>query len=209
MENILWRFRINIFRENARISFLGSSGSGKTSLFSRLVQKYARLFDEVIAIGGDLVTIENVSNFRRDDEYNFLESDKNIRSLILIDDSLFDKKLIRLTAEAFTKIRHQNCSICFCSQSIYFNSSEYRNILHNSSHIFLLRNRNIDSIRQFSKSFLARDQIDNFVNVYKKIVLKNKYGYLLLDFTKDFESPLLIRTNVVNEINSYEMAFSV
>lgn len=199
---------LNIFESHSRIAFLGASGSGKSVLFRKLAIKYAHVFDEIIVIGGDIVEISGIPHLRRDDDFDILNKDTEKKSLFLIDDSLYSPKLLKKVAEAFTRIRHKNASIALCSQNLFHNSSEYRSILHNTTHVFLLRTRNIGQIKLFAKSFLADSQIENFLEVYRKTVLKTRYGYILIDFLKDFDSPLVIRTHLFGE-QPFEIAFSV
>ena len=105
----------------------------------------------------------------------------------LINDCLYDRKIIQLAAECFTRIRHFNASIVICSQNLFYNNCSYRTILHNCTHIFLLRTRNTNQVKTFGKTFLSDNQIENFLEIYRNIVLKSKYRYILLDFTKDID----------------------
>ena len=196
---------LNIFAQPARIALIGSSGSGKTSLFVRLVEKYKNFFQAIIVIGGDLTAIPGVAHLRRDDDFNPLTEELDGKTLILFDDSIFDKRILKIAAESFTKIRHKNCSVVLCSQNLFFNSNEYRTILHNLTHLFLLRIRCLKQLTNFSRSFLSRDQVDKFLEIYKKTVLKEKYRYIVIDYTKDFDSILMLRSDIFYE--DYEKAY--
>ena len=198
---------LNLFIQPARIALVGNSGSGKTSLFKRLIEKYKDIFQDIIVIGGDLTAIPGVPHLKRDDDFNPLTEDLNGRTLILFDDCIYDKKILKIAAESFTKIRHKNCSVVLCSQNLFFNSNEYRTILHNLTHLFLLRIRCLKQLTNFARSFLSRDQIDNFIEIYKKTVLKEKYRYIVIDYTKDFDSVLMIRSNIFDE--NYEKAYAL
>ena len=92
-----------------------------------------------------------------------------------------------------------------CSQNLFFNSNEYRTILHNLTHLFLLRIRCLKQVTNFSRSFLTREQIDVFIEIYKKTVLKEKYRYIVIDYTKDFDSILMLRSDIFDE--DYEKAY--
>ena len=207
MYNVVSANDLNIFESPARIALVGNSGSGKTSLFVRLCEKYSSLFNSIIIIGGDLTSIPGIPHVKRDDEFNPLTEDLEGKTLILFDDSIYDKKILRIAAESFTKIRHKNCSVILCSQNLFFNSNEYRTILHNLTHLFLLRIRCLKQLSLFAKSFLSKDQIESFIEIYKKTVLKEKYNYIVVDYTKDFDSILMIRSNIFGE--SYEKAFAL
>ena len=66
-------------------------------------------------------------------------------------------------------------------------------------------NERFESINIICENFLTKQKIQPFVELYRKIVSKQKHSYLLVDFTKDFDDPLSIRACVNNE--SYEKAY--
>ena len=49
------------------------------------------------------------------------------------------------------------------------------------------------------KLFLINNEVDKFLILYKKVVLKQKYPYLLIDFKKNSEDVLAFRSLVANE----------
>ena len=65
--------------------------------------------------------------------------------------------------------------------------------------------RDLNQISCFGKTFLTKNQVDTFLILYKKIVLRQKYSYLLIDFTKNSEDALAIRSLVANE--NYEVVY--
>ena len=190
---------INIFSSPARLVFIGNSGSGKTSLFIRVAQKYSHIFDQVVVIGGNINSIPGVKNLKIDPDFNPLNEDVDEKTLYLFDDTLYQNNLVKLAAQCFTRLRHKGSSIAFCSQSLYFNSQDFRIILQNTTHLFLLKLRCLRQVSLFAKSFLSKEEIERFLEIYKKVVLKNKYRYILIDYTVDFDSVLQIRSNVVEE----------
>ena len=190
---------LNIFSSPARLVFIGNSGSGKTSLFIKIAQKYARCFDQIVIIGGNTTTIPGVKNLKIDPDFNPLNEDVDEKTLYLFDDTLYQNNLVKLAAQCFTRLRHKNSSIAFCSQSLYFNSQDFRIILNNTTHLFLLKLRCLRQVSFFAKSFLSKEEIEKFLEIYKKVVLKEKYSYILIDYTVDYDSPLQIRSNVADE----------
>ena len=49
-------------------------------------------------------------------------------------------------------------------------------------------------------------KIEGFVKLYRKNVIKKRFGYLMVDYDKDIEEdPLSIRTDVIDE--GYEKCF--
>ena len=54
----------------------------------------------------------------------------------------------------------------------------------------------MSQISRFSTTFVQSDKKNEFLNLYRKEVLGRKYGYILLDFTQEFQSPLCIRTDI-------------
>ena len=114
---------------------------------------------------------------------------------------------MKVASESFVRARHLGVSLIFLSQNLYLQDRNYRVIGLNVTHVFLLKQRDLKQIILYAKSFLEDNLVQKFVDVYKKIVLKIKYNYILIDFTKDYDSPLLIRSNLTGE--TYEKAYQL
>ena len=190
---------VDIFHTCARILIAGFSGSGKSYFASKLIRKYKHKFDQIILIGGNLEGVEDLGVVRRDDFNIELDANGIDNILLCFDDILYDSKLMKVAANLYTRGRHKKNSCLMLSQNIFHPSSDFRCISLNSTHIVLMRMRDNRQITHFSSSFLTQEKREAFVKLYKLIVLKEKYRYLLVDFTKNPCSKLMIRTNLFNE----------
>jgi len=194
---------LDIFNEPARLIVSGYSGSGKSHFVVKLLKKYSHKFKKIIVVGSDLENTDGL-NIERKDTFNpFLEDDLDSPLLIVYDDVLFNKKIIESAAEVYIRGRHLNISAIFLTQNLFFSNSHFRVISLNASHYILFKSRDLKQISHFSRSFLLESQVESFIKLYRKYVMKEKYRYILIDFTKDIESPLAIRKNIVGE--SYEI----
>jgi len=198
---------LDIFHQPARLLISGFSGSGKTFLVTRLIEKYRERFSRIIVVGSDLDHSGGL-NIERCDNFNpLIDNEINGHILIIYDDVLYNKKIIETAAEVFIRGRHLNISSIFLTQNIFFSNKHFRIISINTTHVILLRSRDIKQVKCFASSFLTDVQIESFIRLYKKWVMREKFKYVLIDFTKDIDSPLAIRKNIVNE--DYEVAVSL
>ena len=189
---------LNLFREPARILFAGNSGSGKTTLVSNILRQYRSEFDEVVIIGADLPNSADL-HITRNDSYNPLtDSIKGSKTLAIFDDIIFEPRTMKIAAESFVRARHLGVSLFFLSQNLYLQSKEFRVIGLNVTHVFLLRCRDTKQIYLYGKSFLQDRQVPFFVELFKRVVLKTKYSHLLIDFTADCDSPLMLRSHIAS-----------
>ena len=198
---------LNIFHKPARLLICGNSGSGKSSLVVALLHKYRFIFDLVVVIGADLEGVESL-DIKRDDDYNpLLDAVKGEKTLVIFDDCIFNQNQMKVASESFVRARHLGVSLIFLSQNLYLQDRNYRVIGLNVTHVFLLKQRDLKQIILYGKTFLEDNLVQKFVEIYKKIVLKIKFNYILIDFTKDYDSPLLIRSNLTGE--GYEKAYQL
>ena len=119
---------------------------------------------------------------------------------------------MRVAAQFFMHGRPLGVSTIFLSQALYVNDNAFRQIVANANYSILLCIRNIKSVNLYAKSFLPEEKVSSFINLYKEIVLKpNNYAHLCIDFTKFIDSPLAIRTNIVDSKNEkvYEKCFTL
>ena len=108
---------VDVFSLPARILVAGASNSGKSFFVSRLVNKYQGKFKRIVIIGANLENVDGL-NIIRDDQYNpLLESEGNEQSLVIFDDVIFNPRIMKVAGECFTRGRHKNVSLIFCTQN--------------------------------------------------------------------------------------------
>jgi hypothetical protein len=199
---------LNIFKNPARILISGFSGSGKTELTKRLINKYINLFDTIIIIGADF-NLNHPKIIRRDDYDPFqnIDEHRQSKSLLIFDDIILEQDKLKLAAKIFVKGRHLNLSAIFLSQNLFFSDKNFRILSLNCTHVILLRNRDLKQIKYFASTFVPGN-INKFIDLYKSIVLKKPFGYIVTDFTVDIDSKLAFRTNCFNEAK-YESLFKL
>ena len=197
---------LNIFERPARLLVSGYSGSGKSTLVEDIIKKYRDVFERVIILGTNLEK-SNELKITHDNDFNPFEEHLTGKTLLIFDDVIYNKKLINLAGEVFVRGRHLNVSSIFITQNLFLSNSNFRQITLNTTHIIILRHRDEKQIICFARSFLSEEKVSKFLNLYKKIVAKQKHQHLLIDFTIDIESPLAIRSSIVGD--QYERAFLI
>lgn len=208
MYNIINENDISLFNKPHRILISGFSGSGKSFFTSNLIKKYRSNFKRVIVIGSDLENVHDL-NVERLDDFNPFDLDEGEigeHILLIFDDIIYQKKLLKLAGEVFIRGRHLNISCILLTQNLFINDPNFRTLALNVTHLILFRMRCIVQLTTFARTFLNKTEIESFLKLYKKIVLGvNKYGYLLVDFTTDSESILKLRSNIIGE--EYERSY--
>ena len=191
---------INPFSQSCRIVVCGYSNSGKTAFVSRLIKKYHYLFAKIVVFGGKLENLGHLPIIY-DDQYDPLinDDDNPPKTLIVFDDLIGNKSKVKQASEIFYRGRHLNLDCIFITHNLFFPNSDYRMITLNATHFGLFKCRDISQIERFCRTILTRDKIQTFVSLYKKEVLKTKFGYLFLNITSDLDSPLAIQTDICKE----------
>lgn len=201
---------LNPFTKCGRLVVCGFSNSGKSTFVSQIIRKYHSQFSKIIVLGG---VLENVSdlNIEYNNNFNPLIDDDETDSnpppkLVIFDDLIMDPKLTKLAANIFFRGRHRNLSIIFISHNLFYPDPSYRMISLNASHFCLFKGRDISQIERFSRTIFSKDKTASFVALYKNEVCKKPYGYIVIDLTKDPESPLSISTDIFSD---YQRFFSL
>lgn len=178
----------------------------KVFFISKLIRKYRRNFDSVIVVGASLENIEDLE-VTRNDNYNPLTDGVNGKTLVVYDDIIYKKEKLATCAETFTRGRHLGLNVILITQNLFLNDKNYRIISLNCTHVAIFRNRDIKQIFCFARSFLENDLVNIFVNLYKRLVMNTNHGYIFIDFNKNIDNALFIRSSVVNE--GYEKAYKI
>ena len=191
--------QLNLFKTHSRIIFAGCSNSGKSFLINKIIEKYDRCFDKIITCGideGELTARENIEVKRGN--YDPMTDDSLYgHVLLVVDDLMHNKHYLQVVANVFAKGRHRGISCIFVTQNLYLADKHYRTISLNASHFLLFKMRDIRQIAHFARTFIERENQDSFVSCYRKNVLEKEYGHLLVDFTKQMNNPLMLRSNLL------------
>ena len=203
MEHTLERVHasdLNIFQSPARLFVTGFSSSGKSCLIGRVITKYINEFDEIIISGSNNFPVTphpKIKYHKGDEAYNPLSrSNASTRMLVVYDDFMMDSTSLKIIATVFCKGRHMGITSIYLNQSLFHSNPYHRSISLNSTHFIILRMRDVNQIRYFAKTFLHKSKVETFVLVYKTYVERKQYGHLLVDFSKNSDSKLLLRSNI-------------
>lgn len=168
---------------------VGSTSSGKTTLLSKILihkELFQKKVHKIIYIYGIYQPffdeMKNVS-FYSIDEFSFdlLSENNKEHKLVILDDLMYCIKSNKKYGELFTRgSHHNNVSVFFTTQNMFFNDSVFRDIHLNSQYIILFRIKRDNN----QVNHLAR-QLDskcwkNIVTVYEECT-DVKYGYCLFD----------------------------
>ena len=206
---------LEIFRQPARIIIAGYSNSGKTVMCSELIIRNTDRFGYILYCGVDSHPLQNNQNLSskfivsqeilNPFEYSSLTSDG---ILLVLDDCFLEAAENKHVVEAFTKGRHKNISIIFITQNLFHSGKFSRSIALNCSHYILMRNRDLSQIENLGRQIFGKCASKEFVEVYKKALTYNTYGYLLIDLAPNTPEQLMLRTNILEE-TEYQIIFSL
>ena len=177
---------------------------GRVFFNSKHLRKYITYFGQIIMIGSHLENCEDLQ-MKWNDTFNPLIDDFYGSILVIYDDIILNKKLISDAADRFCRGQHKKISRIVFNTNSFFNCKYFTVLSLNATLIVLFRIRNFRQISCSGKTFLTMNEVNKFLILYKKAFSKQKYSYLLIDFTKNGEDVLHIRSLVANE--NYEVAY--
>jgi len=115
--------------------------------------------------------------------------DKSIRNLMIIDDIMTDKSQDQ-AENYFTRGRSANCDYIYLSQN--YTKLPLHTVRSNSNIMIFFKSSPL-VVNQLFYNFASIDmELSEFRNICKN-AWKNKYNYLVIDLTRDFESNLKYR----------------
>ena len=62
-----------------------------------------------------------------------------------------------------------------------------------------MHNRDLGQIEVLGRQLYGKNKASTFVDIYKKVLTVNTYGYLLIDLGPKTPSELQLRTNMIDE----------
>ena len=202
---------VDIFSVPARIIIAGYSNSGKSEMCKKLIELYHEKFGHILYCGVDKHPLEEDDVIQskltvsRDilnpSDYTYLG---NI--LFILDDCFLEAVENKYVVDAFIKGRHQNISVVFITQNLFFSGKHARNIGLNCSHYILMRNRDLGQIETLGRQLYGKSNSKEFLKIYKKALSVNTYGYLLVDISPNTPENLQLRTNILGE-SDYQIIY--
>ena len=194
----------DIFKIPSRIIIAGYSNSGKSEICRKLIELYHDNFHHILYCGVESHVLQShpvinskltvTTDILNPFDYTYLG---NI--LFILDDCFLEAVENNHVVDAFTKGRHKHISTVFITQNLFFSGKHARNIALNCSHYILMRNRDLSQIETLGRQIYGKCHAKEFLNIYKKALTMNTYGYLLIDLGPNTPDTLQLRTNIVNE----------
>ena len=147
-------------------------------------KKYQSVFDGV----------KNVS-FVKGDNYQL---DRNIPTLLIIDDQLQDMSDQRLTELFTVNCHHDNTSVIFVTQNLFFQNKAYRTACLNAQYLFLFRSpRGSSQVVQLARQLATgKGESKKICDVYEDAT-STPFSYLLMDLKPDTPRMLRYRTHIL------------
>ena len=194
----------DLFHNPARIIITGYSNSGKSEMCSNLIKKYHDKFNTILYCGVNSHDLQNNPDINEklhisSEIVNPFDYSYNRNTLFILDDCFLEAIESKFVVNAFTKGRHESISTIFITQNLFFSSKFARIIALNCSHYILMSNRDLGQIEVLDRQLYGKSKVSNFVDVYKKALTVNTYGYLLIDLGLKTPPELQLCTNIIDE----------
>ena len=192
----------------------GASKSGKTTFVNNLLTLSNEIFtkkpDRIILFYKYMQDIysEMQENNLVDEMIDINDGDFNIDmivdkvsrykngngSMIILDDSMTD--MGNNFEQIFTNVsHHQNCSVIFITQNLFYKDKIYRTMSLNAHYFILMKNeRDKQQIKTLASQFCPGNS--TYVIQAFNDATKTPFSYLMLDFTQDSPACLKLRTNI-------------
>ena len=69
-----------------------------------------------------------------------------------------------------------------------------------------MKNRDMNQVETLARQIFGKGKTREFVEIYKKAVSMNSFGYLLIDLAANTPEGLQLRTNIIGE-SDYQSVF--
>lgn len=99
----------------------------------------------------------------------------------------------------FIKGKHLGFSSILISQKWFMQGKYARSISLNSTHIILLKQRDLGPIELLGRQLCGRDRAKTFLSIYKRDVAVKSYGYLLAEECISTHEIRSLRSNIAND----------
>lgn len=189
-------------RHPTTIVVAGATKAGKSSLIFKLVKYRSHLFDvpqsrilycygifdpSYLQLQKDVPGLELFQGIPVE---LFESPDPSTPTMVVLDDLIESTASSKLIAKLFMQTSHHaNITVVLITQNLFYNGSQYRNIMKNASVIVLMTSiRDHLGIQTLSRQLFPKTP--KYVYDSYEDAMKNKYGYLVLNLDPAVE-PLL------------------
>ncbi len=198
------------FPSPSTIGLFGASQAGKTTFLINLIQNMESMFEtppKKIMIAykiwqplyekiKDLDNVEMIEGLPEPDAVDKMCSSGD-HSLLVLDDLVMELSASKICESYFIlKSHHNNCSVIWVSQNIFYNGKASRTISLNTHFIVLFKNlRDKSQYATFARQAFP-GKVKPFMEIYQDCI-KNRFGYLLIDLHPHSDDTLRLRTNIL------------
>lgn len=192
------------FYTPSTIIISGPTSSGKTTFLKKLIkfrnQMFKCKFDRIVYCYGtwqpafnNMYDVEFISGIP--ENIDNINSDKNDSHLLLILDDLMD---VVSKSEAVQTLfsrgsHHNNVTLIYVNQNIYFHGPKSRTISLNAQYIIIFKNKRDKNQINHLGSQMGVNRILKFA---LDDIWKEKYSYLLIDLSPHNDSELIVKTRI-------------
>ena len=189
------------FRHPFTAIVAGATMTGKTEYVAKLI-KYR---DELIVPNVQRVIYSykkwQPAYEKMNDDVEFIkgmnfELNKAIPTLLIVDDQMASAG-DKLTELFTVSAHHENCSIIFITQNLFFQDKAFRTASLNSQYLILFKNpRDSSQIMHLARQMYPRGKAQNMIKAYEDAT-SGPYGSLVVDLKPDTPSALRLRANML------------
>jgi hypothetical protein len=176
-----------LFKEYARLLICGRSGSGKSTLVQKIIENHRLLFTtpnkRILYVSPSPPTFSYPNMVVSETIPDEIEP----QTLVIIDDYMLDKDVLKQTAHLCIKtIHHSSSNLIFITQKFFVPDPMYRLILDNVTGILIFRQtRGFMALHRLASELFPKELKPYFWKTYHECTSR-PYGYLYIDTSGEY-----------------------
>jgi hypothetical protein len=194
-----------IFSRFSRSLVVGRSACGKSVLVDCIIKQRAKLFetsiDQVLYVSpSPVASITSNVTFLTD-----IPKELPQNSLIIVDDSAMDRKIMKKVAElCIRQVHHTNSHLILIVQKLYIANDDYRLAMEQMTYLILFRMvKGFYSLSRIVNDIFPSNLRGYFWSSYKAATSKS-YGHLLIDISGEKDMNKCLFTNICDNMITYD-----
>lgn len=199
------------FKHPVTIVVAGATKAGKSSFIEKLLKAKEQVFDippqKILYCYGaydrrylDLMKhVPNLELFHGLPTEYIENPEASVPSLIVLDDLIESSAQSKLIAKLFMQTsHHNNLSVILVTQNIFYQGSQFRNIMKNAGVIILMNSlRDRYAIQILSRQIFPKTP--NLIYDAYEDAMKERYGYLVLNLDAGTDERLRVTKGILPE----------